>query len=205
MRSAQAGTAPLTGQPRPGGRRRARGAVSRLPTRRAGAAPAGKTQVTSVFSALAPGLLQAGMRSARHREAGFTLIELLVVVAIIGSLAAIAIPQFTSQKGKGYDARVMQDARNAATAEEAYFSDTLTYFTGSCALLPGVNLSPGVVCTATGQADSFVIQTTHPQAVKTCTWTSNTSPNLTCLWAWPPRPAARIGPCRAAGYNARRC
>jgi len=36
------------------------------------------------------------------------------------------------------------------------------------------------VCTATGQADSFVIQTTHPQAVKTCTWTSNTSPNLTC-------------------------
>src|SRR2546429_535156 len=131
MRSAQAGTAPLTGQPRPGGRRRARGAVSRLPTRRAGAAPAGKTQVTSVFSALAPGLLQAGMRSARHREAGFTLIELLVVVAIIGSLAAIAIPQFTSQKGKGYDARVMQDARNAATAQEAYLSDTLTYFTGS--------------------------------------------------------------------------
>jgi len=133
-----------------------------------------------VFSALAPGLLQAGMRSARHREAGFTLIELLVVVAIIGSLAAIAIPQFTSQKGKGYDARVMQDARNAATAEEAYFSDTLTYFTGSCALLPGVTLSPGVVCTATGQANSFVIQTTHPQSTKTCTWTSNTSPNLTC-------------------------
>ena len=133
-----------------------------------------------MFSALAPGLLQAGMRSARHREAGFTLIELLVVVAIIGSLAAIAIPQFTSQKGKGYDARVMQDARNAATAEEAYFSDTLTYFTGDCALMPGVNLSPGVVCTATGQANSFIIQTTHPQSTKTCTWTSNTSPNLTC-------------------------
>jgi len=120
------------------------------------------------------------MRSARHREAGFTLIELLVVVAIIGSLAAIAIPQFTSQKGKGYDARVMQDARNAATAEEAYFSDTLTYFTGSCGLMPGVNLSPGVVCTATGQANSFTIQTTHPQSTKTCVWTSNTSPNLVC-------------------------
>src|SRR5947208_13628531 len=75
MRSAQAGTAPLTGQPRPGGRRRARGAVSRLPTRRAGAAPAGKTQVTSVFSSLAPGLLHSGMRTARLHEAGFTLTE----------------------------------------------------------------------------------------------------------------------------------
>jgi len=120
------------------------------------------------------------MRSARHREAGFTLIELLVVVAIIGSLAAIAIPQFAGQKGKGYDARVMQDARNAATGEEAYFGDTLTYFSGSCGLMPGVVLSPGVVCTATGTATSFAITTSHPQATKTCTWSSNGSPNLTC-------------------------
>ena len=120
------------------------------------------------------------MRSARHRETGFTLIELLVVVAIIGSLAAIAIPQFASQKGKGYDARVMQDARNAATGEEAYFSDTLTYFTGDCAAMPGVVLSPGMTCTATGAPTSFTITTSHPQATKTCTWSSNTSPNLSC-------------------------
>ena len=133
-----------------------------------------------MFSALAPGLLQAGMRSARHREAGFTLIELLVVVAIIGSLAAIAIPQFTSQKGKGYDARVMQDARNAATGEEAYFSDTLTYFTGNCATMPGVVLSPGSQCIATAAPSSFSVTVSHPQATRTCTWSSNTSPNLVC-------------------------
>jgi len=120
------------------------------------------------------------MRSARHGTAGFTLIELLVVVAIIGSLAAIAIPQFTSQKGKGYDARVIQDARNAATAEEAYFSDNFTYFSGNCALMPGATLSPGVVCTATGTANAFSIVTTHPQATKTCTWASSGNPNLTC-------------------------
>ena len=120
------------------------------------------------------------MRSARHRETGFTLIELLVVVAIIGSLAAIAIPQFASQKGKGYDARVMQDARNAATGEEAYFSDTLTYFTGDCGAMPGVVLSPGMTCTATGAPTSFTITTSHPQASRTCTWSSNTSPNLSC-------------------------
>ena len=120
------------------------------------------------------------MRSARHRETGFTLIELLVVVAIIGSLAAIAIPQFAGQKGKGYDARVMQDARNAATGEEGYFSDTLTYFTGNCATMPGVVLSPGSQCTATGAPSSFSVTVSHPQATRTCTWSSNTSPNLSC-------------------------
>jgi type IV pilus assembly protein PilA len=120
------------------------------------------------------------MRMGRHRRAGFTLIELLVVVAIIGILAAIAIPVFTGQQGKSYDARVMDDARNVATAEEAYFSDTMSYMSGSCALLPGVNLSPGVMCSATATATSFVIQTSHPQAARTCTWTSNGSPNLVC-------------------------
>jgi len=117
---------------------------------------------------------------SRRLGGGFTLIELLVVVAIIGSLAAIAIPQFAGQKGKGYDARVMQDARNAATGEEAYFSDTLTYFTGNCALMPCVVLSPGMTCTATGAPSSFTITTSHPFATRTCTWSSSTSPNLIC-------------------------
>jgi prepilin-type N-terminal cleavage/methylation domain-containing protein len=120
------------------------------------------------------------MRSAPNRRAGFTLIELLVVVAVIGVLAGIAIPAFSGQKGKAYDARVMQDARNVATAEEAYFSDTLSYFTGDCAGLPGVVLSPGIVCTASGAPNSFSVQTSHPQASKTCVWQSDSSPNLIC-------------------------
>jgi len=115
-----------------------------------------------------------------RRAAGFTLVELLVVVAVIGTLAALALPQFAGQKGKGYDARVMQDARNAATAEEAYYGYTLGYFSGDCSLMPGVNLSPGVGCTATGLANSFTIRTSHPQATRTCTWTSDASPNLSC-------------------------
>jgi len=60
-------------------------------------------------------------------ETGFTLIELLVVVAIIGILAAIAIPQFARHRGNAYCARVMSDARHAFTAMEAYYAQNLAY------------------------------------------------------------------------------
>ncbi|HJQ83999.1 MAG TPA: type II secretion system protein [Candidatus Binatia bacterium] len=112
---------------------------------------------------------------------GFTLIELIVVVAVIGTLCAIAIPIFSGRQGKAYEARVAQDARNAATAEEAYFGDLLSYFEGDCSLLPGVQLSPGVLCNATIlSSDSFQIQTSHPLSPRSCTWTSNGEPNLDC-------------------------
>ncbi len=60
-------------------------------------------------------------------ERGFTLIELLVVILIIGILAAIAIPSFINQKGKGDDAAAKSWVRNAQTAEETYFTDNSIY------------------------------------------------------------------------------
>ena len=58
---------------------------------------------------------------------GFTLIELLIVVVIIGILAAIAIPKFSTTKDKAKLASVKTDVRNYMTAQEAYFSDNATY------------------------------------------------------------------------------
>jgi prepilin-type N-terminal cleavage/methylation domain-containing protein len=113
------------------------------------------------------------------RQRGFTLIELLVVVAIIGIIAAIALPQFDYQK-KGFDARTVADLRSVATAQETYFTDHATY-ASSCAVLPGYVQSPGVVIsTCTGDAASFRVVAAHPQGTKTCTWDSTLNPALSC-------------------------
>ncbi len=58
---------------------------------------------------------------------GFTLIELLIVVAIIGILAAIAIPQFSAYREKAYNAAANSDLKNLKTGFEAYNSDNQAY------------------------------------------------------------------------------
>lgn len=72
---------------------------------------------------------------------GFTLMELLVVMAIIGILAAVAIPEYQSYRARSFDTRALSDLRNVAIGEEAYFLDTENYIScqdQSCTELPGV-------------------------------------------------------------------
>jgi prepilin-type N-terminal cleavage/methylation domain-containing protein len=64
---------------------------------------------------------------ANKDEKGFTLIELMIVIAIIGILAAIAIPQFSAYRTRSFNAAANGDLRNLATAQEAYFVDEQTY------------------------------------------------------------------------------
>jgi prepilin-type N-terminal cleavage/methylation domain-containing protein len=123
-------------------------------------------------------------RTPRRRETrrGFTLIELLVVVAIIGILASIAIPQFAAYRQRAQNALVEADARNAATAQEAYFVDAGSY-ANSCTGLPGYVGSANVSCSATGSATAFTVTTTHSATGFQCVWNSNVpagSQNLTC-------------------------
>ena len=58
---------------------------------------------------------------------GFTLIELLIVVAIIGIIAAIAIPNLLNAIDRGKQKRTMADMRSLGTAVESYAVDNNVY------------------------------------------------------------------------------
>ncbi len=91
-------------------------------------------------------------RITNKDQKGFTLIELMIVIAIIGILAAIAIPQFSAYRIRSYNAAANSDLRNACTAQEAYYVDEQTYanaigdITGSAyGLYTSENVSFGTV------------------------------------------------------------
>ena len=113
------------------------------------------------------------MRLSKRDDKGFTMIELMVVIAVIGILSVIAILQFSKYRQSSFDSAVETDMRNAATAQEAYFSEQQAYCNAIGVLTAsdyGLAISDGVnLQVASTTANGYTIIAYHSSGNTTFT------------------------------------
>ena len=128
-----------------------------------------------------------------RKQAGFTFIEVLVVTAIMGILALIALPQYSTYRERAYNSAALADLKVLAVAQEKFFEKNSAYKAiehcntvdagARCAVdgLPGLNaLSKGVSVGVTTSQNGFVAVAKHIKGSKTCTWDSTKGGSLGC-------------------------
>ena len=82
------------------------------------------------------------LRKLRGNSKGFTLIELMIVVAIIGILAAIAIPNFLTYQCKSRQSEAKANLGSIRVGEEAYYAEFDSYSTDQQAIGFSIKGSP---------------------------------------------------------------
>jgi len=97
-------------------------------------------------------------KDSAENKGGFTLIELMIVIAIIGILAAIAIPQFSAYRTRSYNIAAKSDLKNFCIAQEAYFVNFATYADSAADIAGttyGAFTTPGVAVTCNSGTTTY--------------------------------------------------
>jgi type IV pilus assembly protein PilE len=108
-------------------------------------------------------LLQSPTEStafAKHRTNGFTLIEILIVVAIVGILASIALPSYTSYVRRGQMTEGFSALSQMQQGMERWFQDRNTYLDGSKCGVATPSDTTNFTFTCTASASDFTVTAT---------------------------------------------
>lgn len=104
------------------------------------------------------------IQKLRGNKQGFTLIELMIVIAIIGILAAIAIPNFIAYRNKAFCSAAESDAKSIAAAIADYF-----------AIPTHTDIADGDITYSASGTNSFTITSADPSLGITITVTDGSS------------------------------